>query len=243
MGTRAANSPLAFQAGQRRQQLMFFLQPVHLVQRQDHPLARRPALLQQAALGRVLGPGIPGQAGRMCGRLCLDHQHHHVHLLQGDERLLDHEPVQGRTRLVHAGRVDEHHLTAQRPLARPGLGQRSGPHADDPVAGGLRARADDGQLLADDPVEQGRLAHVGAAHERHRASHWPGHGQARLLPRRQLAHLTRVGTGGTNHVVHLIGVEMVVGIVGAVALGHREARSIPPRCAWVLQRPTDRKMQ
>ena len=56
------------------------------------------------------------------------------------------------------GRVEEDHLPA-----------RIVPHAEDPVARRLRLVRDDGELLADEAVEQRRFAGVGPADERDEA--------------------------------------------------------------------------
>ena len=61
--------------------------------------------------------------------------------------------------LCTPGRVVEHHLAA-----------RLGDDADDPGARGLRLVGDGGDALADQPVEERRLAGVGPAHQRHRAA-------------------------------------------------------------------------
>ena len=73
----------------------------------------------------------------------------------GGRRVVEPLPHQG-ARLVDARRVDEDDL-------------RLGPvqHAADLVAGRLRLVRDDRDLLAEDLVEQRRLAHVGAADEGH----------------------------------------------------------------------------
>src|SRR2546422_10228549 len=62
------------------------------------------------------------------------------------------EPAGGR---VEPGRVDEDDLRAREVL-----------DAGDPVARRLRARRDDRELLADEAIQEGRLARVRAADER-----------------------------------------------------------------------------
>src|SRR2546427_818952 len=72
------------------------------------------------------------------------------------------EPAGGR---VEPGRVDEDDLRAREVL-----------DAGDPVARRLRARRDDRELLADEAIQEGRLARVRAADERNEpcAGHgWP----------------------------------------------------------------------
>src|SRR5690606_19206807 len=77
-----------------------------------------------------------------------------VHVLErvarGDVEPLPHEGAG----LVDARGVDEHDLRVV-----------AVEHAPDLVAGRLRLVGDDRHLLAEDPVEQGRLADVGPAHE------------------------------------------------------------------------------
>ena len=55
---------------------------------------------------------------------------------------------------MYTGGIDEYNLPA-----------RFGENAQDTMAGGLWLGGDDGQLLADDPVEQRRLADVGSAED------------------------------------------------------------------------------
>jgi len=77
------------------------------------------------------------------------------------ERALDaalHALGERVARTLDAGQVDEHEL----PLL-------PGRDAADLAPGGLRLVRDDGHLAADDPVDQCRLARVGAAGERHEA--------------------------------------------------------------------------
>ena len=60
-------------------------------------------------------------------------------------------------RPVDPRRIDEHDLAAALHVL----------DGEDPVAGGLRLVGDDGDLLADDPVQERGLAGVGPADEGH----------------------------------------------------------------------------
>ena len=74
---------------------------------------------------------------------------HHVGVAERLERGAAHRLVQRVSRLEQAGRVEHHHLRVV-----------AGVDADHPIARGLRLRARDGELLADDAVEERRLAGV-----------------------------------------------------------------------------------
>ena len=86
----------------------------------------------------------------------LDHEHDQVRIGQRGGGGAVHGAIE-RALLaeVQAGRVDEGDLHA-------------GPveHAEDAMARGLRPRGDDGEFLADERIEQRRLADVGTADER-----------------------------------------------------------------------------
>jgi len=79
---------------------------------------------------------------------------------------------------VHPGRVHEHDLALDRPLPcariRGGQFGLAVPNPQDARAGSLRLGRDDGQLLTDDSVEQGGLAHVGPAQDGHGSGHAKG---------------------------------------------------------------------
>jgi hypothetical protein len=81
-----------------------------------------------------------------------------VDLLDGRSHLLHHAGVHGVERAVDTGKVEEDDLAA-------GLGE----DAHDPVAGGLRPLRDDGDLVAEEGVEQGALAGVGPSDQGDRA--------------------------------------------------------------------------
>ena len=85
----------------------------------------------------------------------VDDQRQHVDLAHRFERDVHHPHVQPVRRLVHARCVDEHHLPIRIVL-----------HANDACARRLRLVGDDGELLADDAVEQRGLAGVRPAEER-----------------------------------------------------------------------------
>src|SRR5690606_11669334 len=89
----------------------------------------------------------------------LDEEEVDVGILGGVERHLEHVAVELPLRVVHSGGVHQGDLRV-----------RAVHHPEDPVAGGLGLVADDGELLAGQPVEQGALAHVGAADERGKAT-------------------------------------------------------------------------
>ena len=93
---------------------------------------------------------------RRLGRV--DDQAEHVDFLDRLDRGIDHPHVHPVQRPVDAGRVEEDHL---------GVGIV--PHAENPRPGRLRLVGDDGQLRADQPVQQRGLAGVGAADERDEA--------------------------------------------------------------------------
>ena len=82
----------------------------------------------------------------------IEDQRDDIHLAQRLHRRVHHahvEPVQGP---VNPRRIDEHDLPAFKILRR-----------DDPIPGRLRLVGDDRDLGADDAVEEGGLAGVGAA--------------------------------------------------------------------------------
>ncbi|MNH12281.1 hypothetical protein D3C79_718180 [compost metagenome] len=90
----------------------------------------------------------------------VDHENHHIDVLQGRRGIAVHVAVQGLVvGLVHTGGIDVDRLHVTLGL-----------DAEHVVAGGLRLARGDRQLLAEDVVEQGRLAHVGAADDGHVAA-------------------------------------------------------------------------
>ena len=83
---------------------------------------------------------------------------HHVALADALRRRLHHAPVHLVHGLVDARGVEEHHL-----------GPGAVHHGQDAVAGRLGLVGDDRDLLADQAVHEGGLAHVGPADHRHEA--------------------------------------------------------------------------
>src|SRR6185437_8905179 len=132
-----------------RQEQLLVLHGVDLVDPQDHG----PSGLGQAAqdlrlgLARAIGPSV-------------DDQQRGVDVGDDPQRLADHEAVELFLGAVNARRVDEDDLPAGAVV-----------DAGDAVPRRLRLGRDDGQLLADDPVEQRRLADVGSAQDRNGARH------------------------------------------------------------------------
>jgi hypothetical protein len=122
--------------------------------------------------GRGVGVGQAiGSAGAPLGGV--DHEEDDVAVGGGGHRLVAHEAAQGAGAEVEAGGVDEGDLgPAGRDLA--GGRQIGGVDAEDAVAGGLRLRGHGGEPLAQDAVEQGRLAGIGQTQERAEAG--PGGG-------------------------------------------------------------------
>ena len=108
---------------------------------------------------------------------------HHVHIGQ---RFVDHVVqtlAEQRTRTVNTGRVHEHELRVV-----------GGQDAANRLTGGFRARGCDGNLLADQRVDQRGFADVRAAHHGHESgairhvllgSRSPSHRSRRLRQRRQ----------------------------------------------------------
>ena len=94
----------------------------------------------------------------------VDDKQHGVARLQRVLHLLHHAPVELRLRLVHAGRIHQHHL--RRGMARLALGlllQRHLEHAVDACTRGLRLVGHDGELLPQQRIQQRGLARVGPA--------------------------------------------------------------------------------
>jgi hypothetical protein len=76
---------------------------------------------------------------------------------------------------VNAGRVHENDL-----------GRLGGENAQLPAAGGLRARRDNGNFLAEEGIEQSGLAHVGAAYYGDETGFERGRVQWRVITKYQL---------------------------------------------------------
>src|SRR5215213_2578282 len=92
----------------------------------------------------------------------VDHQEYKVDRRKRARDYGHHPAVERVARLVYPRRVDENDLS---------FGPRQ--HAADARAGRLRLIGDDGDLLADNFIEQSRLARVRAAYERYRAGLQP----------------------------------------------------------------------
>ncbi len=118
-------------------------------------------LLRTRTRGMVgLADDVHQEAIAAAARFAGVHDHgHDVHFPQRVERGIDHPDVQPMERLVDAGGVQVDDL-AGGTLADP----------DDPVPRRLRLVRDDRELLADEAVEQRRLAGVGPADEGHEAA-------------------------------------------------------------------------
>src|SRR5690606_3515880 len=125
---------------------------VDLVDAQDDRLPGPPQPPHDGLLYLAEGPAHG--LGRVTARR-LDDEEDDVHLLDRAERLLHHVAVQPLPRAVDARRVEEGNL-----------GVRQGEHAQDAVSRGLRLGRDDGDLLAEQAVEQRALAHVRPADDR-----------------------------------------------------------------------------
>ena len=93
----------------------------------------------------------------------VDQQRHDIGVARPAPGGIDHGPVEPALRLEDAGRVDKDDLRAA------GRGPDHG-NAAHHRARRLHLVADDGNLGADQPVDQGRLAGVGRADERHEAA-------------------------------------------------------------------------
>ena len=158
-GTMAANGKQRGQLRHLRQQRVLVLQAVDLVERDDDARARR-----QQADHRAIGSG--GAAG-------LDHQHRRVDVGEALGHRAVHPLVEPRAvPRLKAGRVDEDDL---------GVRRRQDP--GDAVARRLRLLRGDADLLADQAIEQRRLADVRPADDRHVAAAEPAARRARQPPR------------------------------------------------------------
>ena len=154
---RGEGSPLRTSSAAGGQQLLLVAHPIDLVERDDdgparawHSASRRPRAVRLPALARWRS-GLRPPAGWRRRRLS-----------------------------AASASCTMNRPSAERGSCTPGVstktiwpprpsGELAGPDAHDAVAGRLRARGDDGQLLAQDAVEQGRLADVGRARDRDRA--------------------------------------------------------------------------
>ena len=129
------------------QQIFFLFDVVDLVDRQHHRALEVAQLAEHHLV--VLGP-----VGTV------DHEHHHGHVPQGTGGGAVHQAVDGpllfdvQTRGIH---ID-------------GLVVILGVDPQDPVTGGLGFLRGNADLLAKQLVEQGGLAHVGAAHDGDKAA-------------------------------------------------------------------------
>src|SRR5437879_45173 len=88
----------------------------------------------------------------------LDQEENQVYLRNSMERGLDHPLIEPELGLVDAGRVHEHQLGAGQVL-----------DAENPRPGRLRLVRDDGDLAAENAVQECRLSHVRPAYQRDEA--------------------------------------------------------------------------
>ena len=153
-------------------------QPLHIAGlggRHRHVLGKSVALLHRFEPGHHVGAAGDGielvghQKRRFVGRqqrqhlgiveaelASLDQEPHHVHIAQGGGDGAVQVAVQGGAAAhlfgLEAGRVDKYKLRSAQ-----------GADAGDAVAGGLRFARGDADLLPDQRIEQGGLAHIGPA--------------------------------------------------------------------------------
>ena len=119
--------------------------PGHQVQLVQHQIDRLPGGLEP--LGQL--PLTRAQEARG-----VHHPQQEIGLVQGHVHVVQHALIEGMLGQVHPRRVQEGQL-----------GAATVDDAQDAAAGGLGHLADGGQLLADQGVQQGRLAGVGQAHQ------------------------------------------------------------------------------
>src|SRR6185503_17496915 len=147
---------------------------VHLVEAEDHRLARGAEHLADVAVARSV-------------RLRhVDEPQGQVHLAQAPARLLHHALVHAVHGLVDPRGVEEHDLAL-----------RAVHDGQDAVPGGLRLVGDDRHLLADQAVHQRRLPHVGPAHHGHEAGP-EAHAVTSAGLRRKRTRLTRFLSASTT---------------------------------------------
>src|SRR5579863_9356272 len=114
------------------------------------------------------GPSQPREIGEKAAVFTIhppargDYADHHFTFVETAPCRFDHAAVERAVRFMQAGRVDQDHL---------GIGIAA--NSDDAPASGLRLGRYDGDLLADDAIEQGRFADVGASAESHEAGAMP----------------------------------------------------------------------
>jgi hypothetical protein len=113
-----------------------------LFEGEDHRLAR---LTEKIGDGTVVGAVALGG---------VDHPDHHVGFADGGVGHAHHAGVHGEEGLDQPGGVDKGELAV-----------RAVDVAEDPVARGLRLVGGDGDLLADQPVQQGGLARGRTSHD------------------------------------------------------------------------------
>ncbi|MNF83456.1 hypothetical protein D3C84_657810 [compost metagenome] len=131
---------LFLKPGQMRDQVALLVHAVGLVHREQHRALHVLHALQHQLV--LFGPAV-----------AVDHEDHHIHILQGRRGAAVHVAVQRLVALlVQAGGVDVDRLHVALGL-----------DAEHVVAGGLRLARGDRQFLPEDVVEQRGLAHVRAA--------------------------------------------------------------------------------
>ena len=149
----------------------FFAHGVDLVQHQNH---RALQLLHQRQRKVILRRAHRHPPGRLSALRLLRQPVRHIHdeqhriaRLQRIVHLLHHAVVELRLRLVHAGRIHQHHLRRRMPrLALGLLLQRNLKHAMNPRPRRLRLVRDDGELLPQQGIQQRGLAGVRPANDR-----------------------------------------------------------------------------
>jgi hypothetical protein len=134
----------------QRQEPGLVAQPVDLVDREHARGLLRQRRDQLGVLAARRGRRLA--AAGVEQRLDVGHQQRHVRPARRLERGCVHAPAELALRAVDPGRVQEGDLRV-RPRRDP----------EQPLAGGLRARRDDGQSLADRRVQKRRLSDVRAA--------------------------------------------------------------------------------
>ena len=120
------------------------LRPRHRIDLVDHQQRRFPGRFH--LIERLAGRGVDGR------RPCLDEEESEIRVGERLQCPLDHAGIQATLGGVEARRVEKRDL---------GIRPRDDP--ENTAAGGLRLGADDGEFLADQPVEERALAHVGPA--------------------------------------------------------------------------------
>ena len=146
-----------------RQQSFFVAQQIDFIEQQEDG---RPGLLRHFQRKFIFSTEPLGD---------IDDQQDEIAAFQGLAHLDHHLPAQGTVGLVDAGSIDEDDLRAP---AFPLLGNVN--DAQNPVAGSLGLRADDGEALTDQRVQQCRLARIRATQNAYEAG-VEGHSRKNLV--------------------------------------------------------------